>query len=374
MPERILIVDDTPQDLQMMLAFLKDDYVVSAATSGEAAIEKSMQEPFVDLILMDVSMAGMSGYEACGEILKRHPIDVIFVSANDATDEILKGFEAGGIDYVTKPFNPEVLTNKIKLAFENQKQAKTLSKQHQEANQTAMLAISSTGELSIVLNFLRESFAIASMDDLGKSLIKHLGEYGLNCGVQLRSAFGQLDVSSTGDISPLESELLARIGQTDERLMEQQQRMFVNYKHVGFVIKNMPVDDPDKCGRIRDYVMIIIEGASSKLDTIDMQLSMKENRKKGMHAIISESQKSLQEVEQLQKATKERSMVILDNMVADVEELFLSLGLSEDQEAGLLGVLNASQEQSLQLLEKSGVIDNKLLDIIVSLQEFQERD
>ena len=113
----ILVVDDTPDNLIMMSELLKDEYKVKVANNGEKALKISQSQTPPDLILLDIMMPVMDGYEICRQ-LKANPqtqhIPVIFLTAKtDATDET-KGLEIGAIDYITKPINPAILMARVK--------------------------------------------------------------------------------------------------------------------------------------------------------------------------------------------------------------------------------------------------------------------
>jgi len=114
---RILIVDDTPQSLGLLEKMLRDNgYHVFAMTSGESAIQTAFNiRP--ELILLDIRMPGMDGYEVCAK-LKEKPglkdIPVIFLSALNETDDKIKGFKSGGVDYITKPFQLEEVEARVK--------------------------------------------------------------------------------------------------------------------------------------------------------------------------------------------------------------------------------------------------------------------
>ncbi len=109
----ILVVDDTPKNIQILgITLNKEGYQVGFAQSGKKALKMISSDHF-QLILLDVMMPGMDGFETCKQI-KKNPeysdIPVIFLSAKTDSESIVKGFKAGGVDYITKPFNkPEVL-------------------------------------------------------------------------------------------------------------------------------------------------------------------------------------------------------------------------------------------------------------------------
>ncbi len=106
----ILIVDDTPANLEVLGGMLKErGYRVRQAPNGEVALRTAANNP-PDLILLDIMMAGMDGYAVCGRLKddeRLRDIPVIFISALTETIDKVKAFQAGGVDYVTKPFQFE---------------------------------------------------------------------------------------------------------------------------------------------------------------------------------------------------------------------------------------------------------------------------
>jgi putative two-component system response regulator len=112
----ILIVDDNPDNLTVLGELLCERYRVRAANSGERALELVCQQPLPDLVLLDVMMPDMSGYEVLhrlrSEPLTRH-IPVIFVTAMSATEDEETAFELGAVDYLTKPLRPGVMLARV---------------------------------------------------------------------------------------------------------------------------------------------------------------------------------------------------------------------------------------------------------------------
>jgi CheY-like chemotaxis protein len=108
-PKRVLLVDDTPDNLRLLIKMLpKPLYMVHPATSGELALQ-FVQSTLPDLILLDVMMPDMDGYEVCRRLkedLRTRHIPVIFLSAGDGIVDRAKAFAHGGVDYITKPFDP----------------------------------------------------------------------------------------------------------------------------------------------------------------------------------------------------------------------------------------------------------------------------
>ncbi|MBT3924052.1 MAG: two-component system response regulator [Nitrospina sp.] len=115
--QTILIVDDNPENIFFLGEILKTDYNVKAATSGNEALGIIWKDNPPDLILMDVVMPEMDGFEVCRLLKSRassQNIPVIFVTALDESLDEAKGFEVGGVDYITKPFQPSTVLARIK--------------------------------------------------------------------------------------------------------------------------------------------------------------------------------------------------------------------------------------------------------------------
>jgi CheY-like chemotaxis protein len=119
----VLIVDDAVENLQVLSGLLKDKYRVKIAKNGEKALELANASEKPNLILLDVVMPGMSGFEVCAQLKSDEStknIPVIFITAlNEATDET-KGFSVGGADFIAKPFHPEVVLARIQTHIELQ--------------------------------------------------------------------------------------------------------------------------------------------------------------------------------------------------------------------------------------------------------------
>lgn len=127
MPElsdmRVMVVDDTEANIDVMIETLGDDYKVVVAMDGESALEDVGRHP-PDLILLDIMMPAMDGYEVCKR-LKSAPetqdIPVIFLTALKEEGDEAKGLELGAIDYITKPFNPDLVKARVKNHLELQR-------------------------------------------------------------------------------------------------------------------------------------------------------------------------------------------------------------------------------------------------------------
>ncbi|MEI7997446.1 MAG: two-component system response regulator [Methylococcaceae bacterium] len=113
----ILVIDDTPDNLNLMSGLLKDEYKVKVANNGARGFKIAQGDPPPDLILLDIMMPGMDGYEVC-ERLKHEPcsrdIPVIFLTSKVEVKDEQHGLELGAVDYITKPVSPPIVLARIK--------------------------------------------------------------------------------------------------------------------------------------------------------------------------------------------------------------------------------------------------------------------
>lgn len=118
---KVLIVDDMPENIQILMTMLMEDYAIIGATTSEKALALSKKEPYPDMILLDILMPEMNGYEIC-KILKDDPatktIPIIFITGLSGIEDEAKGLDLGAVDYITKPFSRCLVKSRIRNHIE----------------------------------------------------------------------------------------------------------------------------------------------------------------------------------------------------------------------------------------------------------------
>jgi len=126
----VLVVDDTPTNIQILMETLKNDYRIVAAVNGARALQLAISDPPPDIILLDIMMPDMDGYEVCARLkanTKTRDIPIIFITAMSEAEDETKGLELGAVDYITKPISPPVVLARVKSHLEL-KQAREILK------------------------------------------------------------------------------------------------------------------------------------------------------------------------------------------------------------------------------------------------------
>ncbi len=197
---RLLIVDDMPENIHMLMETLKDEYIFLAAKSGDRALRLARTDPAPDLILLDIMMPGMDGYEVCRQLKadsRTRDIPVIFVTARDSNEDEEEGFKLGAADYIAKPFQPAIVRVRVRNQTERRR-AETRIRQLKKAESLAQMAAAVAHRynnlLAVIMGNLdmaamemidppdRKTFLNAAMEaaqraaDIGRSMLAYLGQ------------------------------------------------------------------------------------------------------------------------------------------------------------------------------------------------------
>ena len=138
----ILVVDDTPDNLTLLSELLKDEYKIQVCTNGAKALEICFGDTPPDLVLLDIMMPEMDGFEVASQ-MSEHPnaqyIPVIFVTAMEGVDARIKGLNLGAVDYIAKPVNPDVLKPRVRNFMRFVQLRKNLKADYEQMVETAHL-------------------------------------------------------------------------------------------------------------------------------------------------------------------------------------------------------------------------------------------
>ncbi len=172
-PASIIIVDDTPANLELMAGMLKQrGYRVRTAPSGKLAIKAAQGEP-PDLILLDITMPEMDGYEVCGRLKADETlrdIPVIFISALTETMDKVRAFSSGGVDYVSKPFQFEEVHARVETHLKLRHLQAELEGHNRDLEETVREKVKEISESQIATIFAIAKLSESRDEDTGRHL------------------------------------------------------------------------------------------------------------------------------------------------------------------------------------------------------------
>jgi hypothetical protein len=222
-----------------------------------------------------------------------------------------------------------------------------------------------------VINFLRSSFKVSQSQELANLFLEALANYELSGCIQLRSEYGIQNFTNNDDVTPLEKELLSRISNMPDRFVENGRRMFINYPNVSLLIKNMPIDDEVKMGRLRDTLAILSEGTNEKQISIEKDqtmIAMLELSSKTNLNILRETQEGLSFIKTVHEELKHSNLSLMDSTVDSIQSTFINLGLTDQQEVALSRMLENSLSEAKRLFDESAELEEQIGSILYKLK------
>lgn len=328
----VYVVDDDPVVLDVIGTILKDDCRITTFTSVEDCQLKLADEK-PDLFLLDVNLPGLDGYTFCRTLkdeFATHRTPVIFVSSKDTIEERLQGYDAGGEDFIVKPFAPEELRRKVKVAQAMTANHKALAGQIEEAEMLSSLIMASMDETGILLQFMSKLIGMESCDEIAVELLELLRRYRLEGVVQTRFDSETNTLSASGKNMPLEVSIIEHV-RSQGRIFEFRRRSVHNFERITLMINNLPIEDPDYCGRLRDHLSVAAQGADSRLKAMEAEQSSRRAQVALLGALDSIGS-TLRELQMADEVKTKASATLIVELQKTLIDSFYRLGLTDNQE------------------------------------------
>ncbi|WP_300328025.1 response regulator [Accumulibacter sp.] len=268
----VFVVDDVEASRRMVEAALGRSCQVETFASGAACLER-MQSKVPDLFLLDVEMPGMDGYTLCRKLKDDSAgsrVPVVFVSGLADLDSCLAGYDAGGDDFVVKPFKAAELKQKVAVWQRDAEKKSSLQQQIEASDTLASLIMSNLDEYAALVKFLRALNGCTEYRQVGDEIFGLLRAYRLEGAVQLRLPGIELTLNANGDARPVEGSIL-RLMRCMDTITSYRNRLAIHYERASLLVANMPLDDADLCGRLRDHLAIAVETTDARLAAMHAQ-------------------------------------------------------------------------------------------------------
>lgn len=360
---RIFVVDDDPFVRDVLRGILEPDCAVEAFESVETCMPR-LDSAKPDMFLLDVRLPGLDGYSFCRQIKDDDAlaqIPVTFVSGQDTIDARIRGYDAGGEDFIVKPFEVEEVLRKVKVAQQITQGRKALLEQAKDAQKFSFMVMASMDEAGIVLNFMCQLVAWETEQEIAAGLLELLQRYQLDGVAQTRIAGRSLTLSAQGANLPLEVSVMNHVSGLD-RIFDFRNRSVHNFERVTLMVSNLPLDKPDYCGRLRDNLSIAAKGAESRLQSLELN----ELNRRGQSGIATTIERVRESTDALRQANLKKRAAASDLQLALEQRLmnaFVHMGLTENQERQVADLVADVMKQQQALLDNSEETDRVLQDL-----------
>ena len=365
----ILTIDDDKLSQKIIKRTLEaGGFSYRVASDGKSGIAEAKHST-PDIILLDVEMPGMNGYEVCERLREddaTKDTPIVFLSSHSSIRERMQGYEVGADDYMVKPFEAEYLIARITILLKYKEERQALKDQYELARKTAMLAMSGTSELGIAMQFLEKSYSYKTFEDLSRGLFKATNQLKLNCCLRIMTDYGPQWFSSVGFIKPLEMELIEMADHTT-RFIDFGSRTIVNYQDINLLVNDMPLDDMDRYGRLKDLMPFLLSGVYAKANILKTEIALLDQSRELLSS-FSKIRTSLYHLVQSLLANQNESTEVLRKMIRELSMDLLRMGLDDDQEEYLLDRIDHSVEQASNQIDARDDIRKTFAVILPQLQ------
>lgn len=369
---RVAIVEDNPPQRMILTRLLEKDYQVESFASGPIFLAS---DGIFDAVLLDIEMPELSGYDTCRRFRERTPgadVPVIFVSAHDTTPERVASYEAGGDDFLTKPIAAHELRHKLGNAIELREKVRTLASQSTDAQRVAFSAMTSMGDLGVVIEFLRKSAQATTYSAIAARLVAAMKAWGLQGAVQVRGRHEQVSLNAEGPMTAMQASVLEKLRDIG-RIFEMGSRAVINFDHVSLLVENLPVDDPDKVGRLRDHLAVLAESADMRMATLDAAIE-RDLQKQGIEAALDELRAAMQQATHHADTNHPKRQAAMLESIEQLGRTTHTLGLTAVQVEYLDDLIRHILEESQHYFDDVAQSESDFADVTSRLQRLAQAD
>jgi DNA-binding response OmpR family regulator len=370
-PLKVFAVDDDPLVVEVMRTILETDCELHTFESAEACLAR-LATGLPDLVFLDVKLPGIDGYVFCQRIKTEFSgthVPVIFVSSHESIEERIQGYDAGGDDFIVKPFEPEELLRKFKIAEQRIVEKRQQTVQIEEAELLSSLVMANMDETGILLQFMSKLIAMQSADEIAAELLELMRRYGLDGVVQTRVGGEAKTRSAAGSDLPLEVSVIEHVvGQG--RIFEFRRRGVHNFERVTLMVNNLPLENPDFCGRLRDHLSVAAQGADSRLKTLQDEDAARRAQKIILLALESVGD-TIMEMQESHRVNTAASSKLINELQGTLLDSFYRLGLTDNQEKFLQNMVGDFMARMAALLTRGDETQAMLQRLSTQLGELR---
>jgi DNA-binding response OmpR family regulator len=365
----VLIIDDDAFVQKVLKRSLFEQYDVYTASNGTEGLDMAVhQQPCI--ILLDVEMPDKNGFEVCRQLKMNEAtrsIPVVFISSRGSLEERIKGFELGADDYLIKPCSQEILLHKLGKLNAYLREKSTLKKYKEDAEKTALEALTTSSELGKAIRFVERTYTLRSYSSLASALIDVGNFLSLNTSLMFETREGKYFYSSSSpQVAPLEQQVVELL-HDNTRFHDFGARTQINYPQVAILIKNMPVNDSFRYGRIKDVLPFVLAATDAKLQVLDAEYGVVKQGQNLARSVdvVKMTLSGLSENLRVNQSSVES---VVHRLLDEMSLRLPSMGLDDDQEQYVLETIDRAFQQVVAHVEDSQAIKQSLEGIVRLLE------
>jgi CheY-like chemotaxis protein len=319
-----------------------------------------------DLILLDTGLPNDEGFALHRELRDDFDTSDLFqLLLCTAEDTAREGFDAD--DQLLKPVPEALLRHKLAQLTKLFDHNAAAREQMSYAQSVALTAMSSMGELGVVMQFLSKSFSCHNIQSVAALALDSLRQYELEGTVYMVWEGDGLSLTTDGSEPTEETKTLIAQRRTLGRILEIDRKLIVNFDHISVLITNLPEDDAQRRGRIRDNIATLAEGIESRM----LGLLLEHDnvlKQQGIRYAVWEIRDSVKNLDSRQLNDLSHSRELVNRVIDEFEDAFLHMGVVLEVENQLIGRLVDLRHKLADIVSKPGEVHEKLQTVIGALE------
>ncbi len=374
MRKSILIAEPSEESAAILREQLEDDYEISVVGNGQACLD-ALQAKLPDFLILEARLPDIDGYDVCRQMRTANGdsfIPTIFVSETDDPEELLAGYEAGCDDFIVKPFDRDILLSKVKLLLKYKHEHAQLSADSQQYLDAAMEALTGSGEMGVIILFLQNSYDCHDYESLARAFFEAMSNYDLTGTLMIRGKGDPFFQTSEGEPRDLENSILISAVEKG-RIIELKQRAIYNGDQCSFLIRNMPLEDDAKTGRLRDHLATILVGLDARLRGLEIEQNLSGHQQM-IRELVDDTRQTLASIDVINKKQRADQAAVLSDLGKTIEASFIHLSLADSQETFLTKLIVEAESVSDALYESGASLDSQFESIITRLDNAVESE
>ena len=334
------------------------------SSARECQSELTKRRP--DLVVIDLSLPSDDGFLLHRSLRDDFDFSDLYQILLCSPDDIERPDFAPD-DFLLYPIAVKVLQQKLKLTqkvFEDKAAAK---EQLAYAQNVAFTSMSSMGELGVVMQFLSKSFSCHNVQSVASLATESIRQYELEGGVYLVWEGDHHGLSTSDETLSGDMETFIEQRRTLGRLLEIDRNLIVNYEHVSLLITNLPENDLQRLGRIRDNVVTLAEGIESRVQGLLLE---HDNllKQQGIQYAVNEIRDSVANLDKRQQADLLQASELVNSVIDGFENGFMHMGLHAHHENQLIEALVDLRHNLGEIVRQPGEVHEKLKIVVAALQ------
>lgn len=317
-----------------------------------------------------VGQAVAEAETACRVLIENNLPVLLFTSrSGQQLEDLLAGMDVGCADVLDDSMSVAEWWRRIELVVMHRVANDQLQTQLRLARAVASTAMRTSSDMSVSLRFMVEANHCESLDELGLRLFQVLDHFGLDCSLQIRSAGGVKNMDGNGMPRELESHLLHELREAGQHI-DFGRRTIVNYGLVSLLVRNMPVDNPDRYGQLKEALFSLLQGVDGRARALEALLSLHEEQsaRQLLDQITRHVRSVVFQVEEASHEAVKHCADLVEELALAIERELSRSHLGHKEEERLLTLLETAVTQVNQQFVDRLRLDDQVNHLLAQLE------